>query len=66
MELLNNRLEALKWRMYHEGATSFSDSEIERTLKGTCSPIMNMFRAKELRDLGLLKYNKDEQNTISN
>lgn len=57
MESLSiKNIEAIKWRLINDGATSFSDAEIERIMSKTCAPKINTKRAKMLRDLGLIKY----------
>lgn len=56
--------EAIKWGLYHSGAASFSDEEINKWAKNTCTPKSNAKRAKQLRDKGLLKYSKIEAQSI--
>jgi hypothetical protein len=61
MELLSkSTINSIKWRLLNDGATSFSDDEIDRIMSKTCAPTSNAKRAKHLRDCGILKYNEHE------
>lgn len=43
--------------LYFQGAKNLSDSEIEKSLAGTCLPTKLISIAKELRDFGLITIN---------